>query len=281
MAVGRGDEARSHVVAKEHDGGGMAAVASCQRAAGVGAVLGIGERRLGAGDVRQVEAVSPLACAEDPPTGRDWLHEIKHDGFRIMARRDGDRVRLLTRNGNDFSRRFPQAAAAVAALPARSCLIDGEAIVTDQKRLAVFDLIRGHQSSAAAFLCAFDLLELNGEDFRRGSIETRRSTLKSLLRGKHAGITFNAHFIADCAIVYRQACALGCEGIVSKRLGSPYRSGRADCWVKVKNPATPAVTREAAGHEYVKTIDPQDVNDIVNAYLIAKCDDSGSVVSYP
>jgi hypothetical protein len=80
---------------------------------------------------------------------------------------------------------------------------------------------------------------------RREPIETRKSTLRSLLRGKHAGIAFNAHFIADGAIVYRQACALGCEGIVSKRLGSPYRSGRADCWVKIKNPAAPAVTREA------------------------------------
>jgi ATP-dependent DNA ligase len=126
-----------------------------------------------------------------PPIGGNWLHEIKHDGFRIMARRDGDRVRLLTRNGNDLSRRFPQAAAAVAALPARSCLIDGEAIVTDQKGLAVFDLIRGHQSSAAAFLCAFDLLELEGEDLRRMPIETRKSTLRSLLRGKHAGIKLN------------------------------------------------------------------------------------------
>src|SRR6476660_2462390 len=80
---------------------------------------------------------------------------------------------------------------------------------------------------------------------RREPIETRKSTLKSLLRGKHAGIAFNVHFIADGAIVYRQACALGCEGIVSKRLGSPYRSGRADCWLKVKNPAAPAGTREA------------------------------------
>jgi len=158
--------------------------------------------------------------------------------------RDGDRVQLLTRNGNDFSRRFPQAAAAVAALPARSCLIDGEAIVTDRNGLAVFDLIRGHRPTAAV-LCAFDLIELDGEDLRREPIETRKSTLRSLLRGKHAGIAFNAHFIADGAIVYRQACALGCEGIVSKRLGSLYRSGRADCWLKVKNPAAPAVTREA------------------------------------
>ena len=134
--------------------------------------------------------------ADKPPAGRDWIHEIKHDGFRIMARRNADGVRLLTRNGHDFAGRFPLAAAAVAVLPARSCLIDGEAIVTDQNGLAVFDLIRGHRP-AAAVLCAFDLLELDGEDLRREPIETRKSTLKSLLRGKHAGIAFNAHFIAE------------------------------------------------------------------------------------
>jgi bifunctional non-homologous end joining protein LigD len=96
--------------------------------------------------------------ADRPPIGGDWLHEIKHDGFRIMARRDAAGVRLLTRNGHDFAGRFPLAGAAVAALPARSCLIDGEAIVTDRNGLAVFDLIRGHRSSAAAILCAFDLI---------------------------------------------------------------------------------------------------------------------------
>jgi bifunctional non-homologous end joining protein LigD len=183
--------------------------------------------------------------AKQPPAGRGWIHEIKHDGFRIIARRADGGVRLLTRKGNNFSNRFPQIVAAVAALPARSCLIDGEAIVTDHKGLAVFDLIRGHRPSEAAVLCAFDLLELDGEDLRRMPIETRKSTLKSLLRSRRAGIAFNAHFIADGAIVYRQACALGCEGIVSKRLGSPYRSGRTDHWVKVKNPEAPAITREA------------------------------------
>ena len=111
-----------------------------------------------------------------------------------MARRDAAGVRLLTPNGHDFAERFPMAAAAVAALPARSCLIDGEAIVTDRNGLAVFDLIRGRQPSEAAVLCAFDLLELDGEDLRREPIETRKSTMKSLLRGKHAGIAFNAHF---------------------------------------------------------------------------------------
>ena len=84
-----------------------------------------------------------------------------------MARRDAAGVRLLTPNGHDFAERFPMAAAAVAALPARSSLIDGEAIVTDRNGLAVFDLIRGRQPSEAAVLCAFDLLELDGEDLRR------------------------------------------------------------------------------------------------------------------
>src|SRR5580692_10746180 len=139
--------------------------------------------------------------ADKPPAGPDWIHEIKHDGYRIMARRDAAGVRLLTRNGHDFAGRFPLAASAVVALPARSCLIDGEAIVTDRKGLAVFDLIRGHRPSAAAVLCAFDLLELDGEDLRRMPIETRKLTLKSLLRGKHAGIVFNEHFTAEGAIV--------------------------------------------------------------------------------
>jgi bifunctional non-homologous end joining protein LigD len=81
------------------------------------------------------------APAERPPSGPGWLHEIKHDGFRVMARRDGAGIRLITRHGNDFTNRFPIIVAAVAALPARSFLIDGEAIVTNGDGLAVFDLI--------------------------------------------------------------------------------------------------------------------------------------------
>jgi bifunctional non-homologous end joining protein LigD len=183
--------------------------------------------------------------AKQPPAGPGWVHEIKHDGFRILASRVEGRLRLLTRKGNDFSNRFPQIVTALSTLSARSCLIDGEAVVCNERGLAVFDLIRGFRHDAYATLCAFDLLELDGEDLRRTPIETRKLTLKSLLRSKHAGIAFNEHFAADGTIIYRHACALGCEGIVSKRLGSAYRSGRADCWVKVKNPAAPAVTREA------------------------------------
>jgi len=183
--------------------------------------------------------------AKAPPSGPGWLHEIKHDGFRILARKDTAGVRLITRAGNDFSSRFPFIAMAVGKLPVRSCLIDGEAIVTDSDGLAVFDLIPGHGSKASAVLCAFDLLELDGRDLRREPIEKRKGLLANLLKGQHVSIVLNEYFEDDGASVYRAACQLGCEGIVSKRLGSPYRSGRSPHWVKVKNPKAPAVKREA------------------------------------
>jgi bifunctional non-homologous end joining protein LigD len=183
--------------------------------------------------------------AKAPPSGPGWIHEIKHDGFRIMARRDSAGVRLITRNGNDFTHRFPFIEMAVKSLPVRSCLIDGEAVVCDENGLAVFELIRGHRTHASAVHCAFDLLELNGEDLRRQPIEKRKHLLAKLLKGSHLSLVLNEHFEEDGATVYRAACQLGCEGIVSKRLGSPYRSGRSPHWVKVKNPKAPAIKREA------------------------------------
>jgi len=183
--------------------------------------------------------------AKAPPSGPGWLHEIKHDGFRILARRDAAGVRLITRAGNDFSSRFPFITMALGKLSVRSCLIDGEAIVCDKNGLAVFDLIRRHGALASAVHCAFDLLELDGRDLRREPIEKRKALLAELLNGQQMSIVLNEHFEEDGAAVYRAACQLGCEGIVSKRLGSPYRSGRSPHWLKVKNPNAPAVKREA------------------------------------
>ena len=107
----------------------------------------------------------PPSPAKAPPSGPGWIHEIKHDGFPIMARRDGARVRLITRHGNDFTARFPLAVEAVSALSARSFLLDGEAIVTNGDGLAVFDLIRHQRHGDDAVLIAFDLIELEGVGF--------------------------------------------------------------------------------------------------------------------
>jgi bifunctional non-homologous end joining protein LigD len=183
--------------------------------------------------------------AKAPPSGSGWLHEIKHDGYRILARRDGAGVRLITRHGNDFTARFPLAVEAVSRLPAHSFLLDGEAIVTNDRGLAVFDLIRHKRHGPDAVLLAFDLIELEGEDLRRMPIEQRKRKMAKLVRGPYPGIVLNEVFEGDGDILFEHACKLGWEGIVSKRLGSPYRSGRSPHWVKVKNPKAPAVKREA------------------------------------
>jgi bifunctional non-homologous end joining protein LigD len=130
-------------------------------------------------------------------------------------------------------------------LPAHSFLLDGEAIVTNERGLAVFDLIRHQRHGKDAVLIAFDLIELEGEDLRRAPIEQRKRKLAKLVRGPYPGIVLNEIFEGDGDILFEHACKLGCEGIVSKRLGSPYRSGRSPHWVKVKNPSAPAVKREA------------------------------------
>ena len=183
--------------------------------------------------------------AKAPPSGPGWIHEIKHDGFRIIARRDANGVRLFTRNGYDFTARFPKIVDAVASLAVRSCVVDGEAVAVNEHGLSVFDDLRYRLRDHAAVLCAFDLIELDGQDLRWARLEDRKHALADLLRGMEDGIAFNKHFDADGAIVFTHACVLGCEGIVSKRLGSPYRSGRVDHWLKIKNPAAPAVKREA------------------------------------
>jgi bifunctional non-homologous end joining protein LigD len=95
------------------------------------------------------------------PSGGQWLHEIKHDGFRIIARKDGPRVRLYSRPGNDLTRRFPLIVETLARLRSRSCIIDGEAVACDDNGIASFDLVRHHRANGSVFLYAFDLIELN------------------------------------------------------------------------------------------------------------------------
>jgi bifunctional non-homologous end joining protein LigD len=184
--------------------------------------------------------------ADLPPTGPGWIHEIKHDGFRMMVHRDAAGVRLLTRNGHDLSARYPQISEAAGALRVRSFLLDGEAVACDGDGMPVFDRLRYRRQDGAVFLFAFDLLEINGQDLRREPIEIRKRELAKLLRNARLGLQLNEHvddLPAD--VVFRHASKMGLEGIVSKRLGSRYRSGRSKDWLKFKNPEAPAVKREA------------------------------------
>ena len=182
--------------------------------------------------------------AVHPPDGPEWLHEIKHDGFRMVARRDGERVRLISRRGLDWGDRFGTIVEAVEALPVRSFTIDGEAIVCDGDGLADFHLLRYRRGDAVVHLCAFDLIELDGRDLRDEPIEARKAELALLLDGCRPGLVLNAVFHDPGPVVFVHACKLGCEGIVSKRRGSRYARGRSSNWLKVKNPDAPAVRRE-------------------------------------
>jgi bifunctional non-homologous end joining protein LigD len=109
-----------------------------------------------------------------------------------------------------------------------------------------FDRIRYRRHDASVFLYAFDLIELNGDDLRRDPLEVRKATLASVLAKAGPGLRLNEHLDhEDGEVVYRHACKLGLEGIVSKRKDSPYRSGRSPHWLKMKNPDAQAVKREA------------------------------------
>jgi bifunctional non-homologous end joining protein LigD len=184
--------------------------------------------------------------ARQPPYGSMWLHEIKHDGFRVIARKEGKRIKLYSRPGNDLTYRFPLIVEALAKLRALSCIIDGEAVACARDGVSSFDLIRHRQHDGSVFLWAFDLIELDGDDLRREPLEVRKATLASLLARAAAGARFNEHFEhEDGPLVFAHACKMGLEGIVSKRKNSRYRSGRSPDWIKSKNPDAPAVMREA------------------------------------
>jgi bifunctional non-homologous end joining protein LigD len=184
--------------------------------------------------------------APEPPSGSLWVHEIKHDGIRCIARKNGAQVRLYSRPGNDLTDRFSLIVEAVAELRCRSCIIDGEAVVCDERGMARFDRIRYRRHDADAFIYAFDLIELDGEDLRREPLSVRKATLASLLSRTGAGLRLNKHLEHEKgAEVFAHACRMGLEGIVSKLKDSRYISGRSLHWIKSKNPDAPAVKREA------------------------------------
>ena len=135
-------------------------------------------------------------------------------------------MRLNSRPGNDLTYRFPLIVETLARLRARSCIIDGEAVACDDNSVASFNLIRYRRRDDSTFLYGLDLIELNGSDLRHDPLEVRKAMLASIVAKAQRGIQFNEHCSdLPAGVVFHHACKLGFDGIVSKRLGSPYRRG--------------------------------------------------------
>jgi ATP-dependent DNA ligase len=185
--------------------------------------------------------------AERPPSGSDWIHEVKQDGYRLMVRRDGDRVRCFTKNGHDWADRFPSIVEAARGFTNTTFLIDGEAVILNEDGASDFQALRGRGRGSEVVLVAFDLLEHVGIDLRDMPLIERKRRLRTMLLGKTKkwrAIQYGQHLTGDGPAIFKHVSQMGLEGIVSKRTDAPYRSGPSKTWLKSKNPESEAVRRE-------------------------------------
>lgn len=178
---------------------------------------------------------------DKPPTGPVWSYEVKWDCYRAELHIEPNRVRILTRNGHDWTNRFSSIAAEAPQLGVHNAIIDGEAVVLDDKGRSDFGLLQralGRRPDVHGpgeiLLVAFDLLYLDGRDLRRLPQAERRQLLVQLLTGRDGAIRLSEEVDADGAAFFRAACELGLEGIIAKRRDMPYRSGRRPEWLKIK-----------------------------------------------
>ncbi|MBB2189594.1 DNA ligase D [Gluconacetobacter azotocaptans] len=173
-----------------------------------------------------------------PPGGRRWVHEIKFDGYRLLARIAQGQVRLLTRGGLDWTARFgPQAIDRLSSLPLQDALIDGEMVVESGNGISDFSALQADLSSERTdrfVFYAFDLLHLNGQDLRAAPLMARKEILRTLVPAQDGPLRFSGQFDQAGDLVFHHACRLSLEGVVSKLRDAPYRSGRGREWVKSK-----------------------------------------------
>jgi bifunctional non-homologous end joining protein LigD len=186
--------------------------------------------------------IEPALAVEDdnPPQGKGWLHEIKQDGYRMQARLDGGKVKLLTRTGLDWTKRFPTIVKAVAQLPVSSALLDGEIVAQEESGISTFsalqtDLKSGRRDRLGYFL--FDLLYCEGVNLTAVPLKERKQALEQLCRSaaSDSPIRYSQHMDeGDSRTIFTHACQMGLEGLISKRADAPYRSGRTESWIKSK-----------------------------------------------
>jgi bifunctional non-homologous end joining protein LigD len=182
--------------------------------------------------------IEPELCrlVEKAPTGPEWVHEIKFDGYRISARLDHGKVTLLTRSGLDWSAKYPQTVAALSNLKAESAYLDGELCGVDSKGVTAFAMIQAATDTGPGALVyfAFDLLFNNGQATVSLPLGERKARLEKLLRKPPPGVAYSKHEKEDGERLRQAACEQGMEGIVSKRIDQPYKPGDRGTWVKSK-----------------------------------------------
>jgi bifunctional non-homologous end joining protein LigD len=180
--------------------------------------------------------VSPMAAAlvDKLPDGNEWLYEAKFDGYRAIALKDGTNVKILSRRGNDLTRSYPAVQQAVAALPAKSAVLDGEIVAFDQDARPSFQQLQHRTSKGTAIrYFAFDLLHLNGVDLLGKPLQERRSLLESLVR--RSGVEFSDELPGRPDQVVQAIAQVGLEGVIAKRRDSRYEPGkRTGAWQKLK-----------------------------------------------
>jgi bifunctional non-homologous end joining protein LigD len=170
------------------------------------------------------------------PARPEWFHEIKYDGYRLRVERDGERVRLITRGGYNWTKRYPWIVEAALKNRQKRFVLDGEAVVLALDGMPDFNALHSGKHNDEVQFCAFDVLALDGDDLRNLPLSMRKTNLERLLRGRPDGIFVNP--FESGAIgpdLFRAACDMGLEGLVSKRSDRPYRGGRSKDWIKVKN----------------------------------------------
>ena len=184
-------------------------------------------------------AVQLATLSASAPVGDDWLHEVKWDGYRLLASRDGDAVRLSSRNGSDWTGRFPKVERALLALPAAAFRLDGELVVLDDGGRSDFAGLQRSlegSSSAAVSCMAFDLLQLEGVDLTGVAQIDRKRLLEALLAKKPSpSLAYSQHIVGHGPEVFAASRSQGLEGIISKRANAPYADGRGRHWLKVKH----------------------------------------------
>jgi DNA ligase D len=194
------------------------------------------------GPARSLPDFIPPALAtlqKQPPAGPEWVHEVKFDGYRIQARRDGTSVRLLTRTGLDWTERFGnEIARAIAALPCDQAILDGEIVVLGDDGVASFSALQAalsERNPSRMVYYVFDLLHLDGDDLTGSPQGERKQRLAELLGdGQEGPLRYSEHFQESGQTMLTHACRMGLEGVVSKRVDAPYRSGRSLEWIKSK-----------------------------------------------